>query len=201
MVGAFGTVGWHAQHGMNGGALIGQLQAMLSRGWESSVNRIGQINSWQKSSKQWSKAPVALRRKQSTKRCRTRFSAIVFVICGNNNRWKSLTDTTCLFYSAEHSCVLCTSEQFPQDEKQVSPEVAHLIGNKFNCCFRISMHHRVCDFAAYPADAIYGKKGSPLVGAWFRLLFRLYDAKHDKHQLALSPHLILGNLVNPESFS
>lgn len=59
------------------------------------------------------------------------------------------------------------------------------------------MHHRVCDFAAYPADAIYGKKGSALVGAWFRL----YDAKHDKHQLALSPHLILANLANPESFS
>lgn len=79
MVGAFGTVGWHAQHGMNGGALIGQLQAMLSRGWESSVNRIGQINSWQKSSKQWSKAPVALRRKQSTKRCRTRFNLQLFL--------------------------------------------------------------------------------------------------------------------------
>lgn len=32
MVGAFGMLGWHAHRGMNGGALIGQLQAMLCQG-------------------------------------------------------------------------------------------------------------------------------------------------------------------------
>ena len=34
------------------------------------------------------------------------------------------------------------------------------------------MSPRVRDFGDYPADAVYGKKGSALVGAWFEIVWR-----------------------------
>lgn len=67
-----------------------------------------------------------------------------------------------------------------QEAKQVTLDLAHVIGLYFGCSFRITVDKEIVKSHKLPEDALYGRMGSPVCGYWVQFQNHILESTSEE---------------------